>query len=249
MIKQYMKKTIGKMLYLMVKNPSLASCLSLYGVYTVSDEQYRTAGKLIDLKSISGFSENAKVVIENKFTLLGYDRLYTLYQALWECSDGIIVESGAYKGGSAKFMSMIHPTRELYVIDTFKGHAKEDISIKDPNHKVGYFNDASYDKVVSLFCGNPNVHVLKGRIQDVISGIPKKRIGVLHLDMDIYAPTKFALDNLSKMMISGGIIVIDDYGFKTCDGVRKAVDEFLMEDKGCFMFFHLTTGQAMMIKR
>lgn len=50
-------------------------------------------------------------------------------------------------------------------------------------------------------------------------------IAVLRLDGDWYASTKICLDHLHDQVVSGGIVIIDDYA--TYDGCRKAVDEFI----------------------
>ena len=55
------------------------------------------------------------------------------------------------------------------------------------------------------------------------------KIALLHLDMDIYSSTKFALNKLYKKMSPNGIILIDDYS--TVEGATKAVDEFLKKNK------------------
>ena len=45
---------------------------------------------------------------------------------------------------------------------------------------------------------------------------------------------------------SGGMIICDDYGFRTCPGARRAVDEY-MSDK-MESVIELPTGQAVIIK-
>ena len=55
------------------------------------------------------------------------------------------------------------------------------------------------------------------------------KIALLHLDMDIYSSTKFALNKLYKKMSPNGIILSDDYS--TVEGATKAVDEFLKKNK------------------
>ena len=51
------------------------------------------------------------------------------------------------------------------------------------------------------------------------------KISFLHLDMDVYQPTKFALDNLYNKVSKNGIILIDDfYGVK---GATRATKEFI----------------------
>jgi hypothetical protein len=41
--------------------------------------------------------------------------------------------------------------------------------------------------------------------------------------------------------------VVDDYGFKTCPGARKAVDEFAARHPE-FSLWHLMTGQAVLVR-
>ena len=52
-----------------------------------------------------------------------------------------------------------------------------------------------------------------------------EKIAILRIDADWYASTKLSLDYLFDKVISGGFVIIDDYG--AYDGCRKAVDEFL----------------------
>ena len=49
-------------------------------------------------------------------------------------------------------------------------------------------------------------------------------IAILRLDGDWYASTKVCLDHLYPRVVSGGFVIVDDYG--TYDGCRKAVDEY-----------------------
>ena len=55
------------------------------------------------------------------------------------------------------------------------------------------------------------------------------KIALLHLDMDIYSSTKFALNKLYKKMTPNGIILIDDYG--QVPGATKATNNFFKEKK------------------
>jgi hypothetical protein len=50
-------------------------------------------------------------------------------------------------------------------------------------------------------------------------------IALLRLDADWYASTRVCLDHLYDNVVSGGFVVIDDYG--AYEGCRAAVDEFM----------------------
>jgi len=53
------------------------------------------------------------------------------------------------------------------------------------------------------------VTVVEGRLQDRASSIPPTQ-HLLHLDVDLYAPTRFGLDLAVDRLIDGGIVVVDD---------------------------------------
>ena len=48
--------------------------------------------------------------------------------------------------------------------------------------------------------------------------------------MDVYEPTKYAINKLFERMSSNGIILIDDY--LAVEGATRATDEFLKSKKG-----------------
>ncbi len=52
---------------------------------------------------------------------------------------------------------------------------------------------------------------------------------MLHLDLDIFRPTKFVIENLFNKMQKNGIILIDDYG--EIEGATKAIDIFFKNKK------------------
>ena len=60
----------------------------------------------------------------------------------------------------------------------------------------------------------------KGWFQETLPGVTKeiKQIAILRLDGDFYASTKVCLDFLYEKVVSGGFIIVDDYG--TREGCR-----------------------------
>lgn len=127
---------------------------------------WRNARRKIDLKKLPGFSEIASQVIEDETTLLNYDRLYTLWQAVVDIPEPNrpIAEIGTYRGGSAKFIIQTlayngYPN-PFYIFDTFEGHAVVDSSI-DGKHRIGTFGDTSYEKV-RKYLDSPNATIYKG---------------------------------------------------------------------------------------
>lgn len=53
------------------------------------------------------------------------------------------------------------------------------------------------------------------------------RIALLHIDVDVYEPSKFILEQLWERVVRGGIVMLDDYA--TIEGETRAVDEFFAD--------------------
>ena len=172
---------------------------------------------------------------------------------------GVIVDLGVNRGAStfsfAKFCEIFCPTdvrKVVYGFDTFEGFptlSEEDgeQNSKDDVIKGGYFGGESIENDLKLAneAMNEDRHIKHiNRIEfikgDVINTIPKfikkfgngLRIALLNLDLDLYEPTKIALENFVPCMTKGGIIICDEYAIETFGGETKAVDEYFQKNFG-----------------
>jgi O-methyltransferase len=203
----------------------------------ISEEFCASAYKLCLPSENKKFNEIALLARSDKRTMLYFDRLFSIYNCIKssastnKSSDFSSVEVGVYRGGgslfilnSSEYFSKV-PVHH-YAIDTYSGHSSLDLNQNiETTHKIARFTKNSFDDVKSYLAMSKNISVIQGRIQDVAANINDK-FNFVHLDMDLYEPTKFALDFFSSRMKVGGIIVVDDFGFKTCPGIVRAVDEF-----------------------
>jgi hypothetical protein len=201
----------------------------------------------------------AQKVVDERRTFLYYNRLYTLYQSVHNALAGRnggpldILEVGVFKGGSSYFLASLArrlaPGRaRLVAVDTFEGHSALDLPAgREGRHAPETFGNTSYESVASYLSEFDFAEVKKGRIQDVAESLGDRRWHVAHLDVDIYEPTAFTLSFLEDRIVPGGIIVVDDYNFTTCPGVKKAVDEFAERSSGRFFKLDLDSGQCCLI--
>jgi len=162
-------------------------------------------------------------------TLLGNLRQEKLkiYVNLANYLNGNICEVGVYKGGSAEIIAKNkNEDKKLYLFDTFEGMPS--VSEKDNHHKKTDFNDTSYEKVKDSLSSFKNVFVYKGVFPVQNSEVVKEeKFSLVHLDVDIYESYKNCLEFFYPKLVSGGILILDDYHAKTCAGAKIAVDEFL----------------------
>ena len=79
---------------------------------------------------------------------------------------------------------------------------------------------------------NKNVDIIKGDIlvtlDDYLEKNPHLKISLLHIDVDLYEPSKHILEKLFDRVTIGGIIIFDDYG--AFAGTNKAVDDFFQNN-------------------
>jgi len=64
-------------------------------------------------------------------------------------------------------------------------------------------------------------------VPEVLEEVRDQRFAFLHLDVDLYAPTRDSLRFFYPRLQPGAVVVCDDYGFTSCPGATAAVDEVM----------------------
>jgi O-methyltransferase len=185
------------------------------------------------------------------YTLVTPDRLYILYILALNAVQlhGDFWECGVYKGGTARVFSEFlamhgRPTAKLHLFDTFGGMPETDKHLD--LHKQGDFSDTNLEEVRHVV-GNPErVEFHPGRIPETFRDLQHSVIALAHVDVDIYRSVRDCCDFIYPRLQAGGVMVFDDYGFPSCPGARKAVDEFFADKPETPIV--LQTGQAITIR-
>jgi hypothetical protein len=218
------------------------------------DYLWHKASKRLDIRSVEGFGPLAAATVAEHRTGMREDRLYTLWQAISALPAGAhpIAEVGVYRGGSARFIGealRFHgKANPFFVCDTFQGHVAVDEEL-DGDHRTGVqFTDTSVDDVERYLADLPNIRVISGDFQQTSAQLEAHGpFALAHLDVDVYPIMCHALNFFARRLLPAGLIIVDDYGFNTCIGSRKAVDEFAAAH-GDFRKLHLLTGQAVLVR-
>ena len=90
------------------------------------------------------------------------------------------------------------------------------------------------------------IHLIKGKVEDTIPEQAPQNISILRLDTDWYESTKHELQNLFPRLSSGGVIIIDDYGYWS--GAKKAVDEYFLQNNISIFFNRVDYSARLGIK-
>ena len=197
----------------------------------------------------------AEKVIEDGRTFLAHDRLFILWQAVWNTHRlGLpAAEVGAYRGGSAYFLAsafrqMNGEETSIHVFDTFEGHPDLYDHQKDALQLPGSFVFTDYDEVKAYLQEFIQVELHKGEFSETVKILPKQQFSLVHLDVDIYRSTLNCLQYFAPRMAYGGTIIVDDFSSPTCPGVDEAVNEFL-QARDDFWACHPLTKQLVLVKK
>lgn len=201
------------------------------------------------------YYENGFMLTSEIYRIGNFLAHYELYKKIIELP-GDIVELGVFKGNSliqfASFRELLEneKSRKIIGFDIFGEFPSSIVYESDRQFVSGwnknYQNDflSQEDLYRSFELKNvKNIELVKGNIFDTLEDYklkhPHMKISLLHIDTDVYEPSKLALELLYDLVVSGGVIILDDYG--TVEGETRAVDEFFA-DKECqlkkFTFSH-----------
>lgn len=155
---------------------------------------------------------------------------------------GSVVECGVWRGGTiAAIADLLGTERHYYLFDSFEGlppaeeiDGQEAINWQEDKDSDLYFDNCKaemkYAEEAMKLSGVKNYKITKGWFNETLPGFKtEKPIAILRLDGDWYDSTMQCLDNLYHQVVSGGIIIIDDY--YVWEGSSKAVHDFLSKNK------------------
>lgn len=182
------------------------------------------------------------------FTMTSKERVFALWQSVEYLTQndipGAIVECGVWKGGSimAVATTLLRSNaagRELYLFDTFEGMpepSSDDIDVANTTARdhlktmaASYRAGMPEVKKNVLSTGYPEakIFLVKGKVEDTIPAQAPDNIALLRLDTDWYESTYHEMCHLYPRLVSGGVLIVDDYGHWA--GAKKAIDQYFGE--------------------
>lgn len=174
-------------------------------------------------------------------------------------------ECGVYNGCSSLSLCLaarsVEPAFDgtgLHLVDSFEGlspagaedhHALTDEhgrTVLVPPIILGSQFRTSVDRVRAAFSDFPEAQFHQGWIPSVLATLPEGEWSFVHIDVDLYGPTRACLEYFMPRLAPGGVIVCDDYGAPTFPGAERAWDEVCAREG--VPFVALPTGQAVILK-
>ncbi|MEO9190466.1 MAG: TylF/MycF/NovP-related O-methyltransferase [Acetobacteraceae bacterium] len=180
-------------------------------------------------------------------------RLYALVLNIKHVLDdnvmGDLAELGVYRGNSAALLAHYARiySRKVFLFDTFEGFDRRDIIGVDRS-KPAAFADTSLDQVRELV-GDDDVTFVQGWFpQSIPPDLYASRFCLVHIDCDLYAPAKAALEFFYPRLSPGGLLIVHDYASPAWRGIKRAVDEYCRAIPERPIIFGDKSGTAMIRK-
>jgi len=198
--------------------------------------QEEQAGKRLE-EIFGGCKDSVEVRLENfpkyarRKTVTRFITLYELFKKVVE-TKGSVVECGVFRGFGlmtwAHLSAVLEPanlTRRIYGFDSFEGFPS--VSDRDLNENknpaTGELRADSFDELQDIisvydqdrFLGHiDKVHLIKGDVTKTIPEFVRQQshlvVSLLFLDLDLYEPTKIALQAFLPRMPRGAILAFDE---------------------------------------
>ena len=163
-------------------------------------------------------------------TVLSKDRCFMLYQLTQFAAIlmGDLAEVGVYRGGSAKLLAKSCINKTVHLFDTFTGLPKADPDLDQSDfYQTHSFSNTSSDMVQAFLADCDNVKIHKGLFPSTATPLESRKFCLVHIDTDLYQSVRDCFEFFYPRMVTGGVLVFDDYGWVMTPGVKQAIQEFL----------------------
>jgi len=186
-------------------------------------------------------------ILDRRFTLINFARSI-------RDLEGSTAECGVFKGvGSALICKALEGTyrgEDKHLgFDSFEGlpePTRLDEGAKQQKWEAGQLQSPK-DVTQKFLSDFPYCELIQGWMPQTFEQAASRKFRLVHIDVDLYEPTRDCLKFFYPRMVPHGVFVFDDYGHVTCPGARKAIDEFF---QACpEKVVELTCGQAVVIRR
>jgi hypothetical protein len=207
---------------------------------------------------VAAYNRGIKAVADD------YNWHWRVHIALWGAYTagrlaGDFVECGVNKGFMSSaimhFLDWDSTGKMFYLLDTFCGI--ETKYLKPSEVAEGYieqnrerlennFYTDNLQDVMANFSEWKNLKIIPGPVPDTLPGIDSGCIAFVHLDMNCATPEVAAVEYLWDKIVTGGIILFDDYAYSGYRNQKLELDRFAHAKR--IAIASLPTGQGLIVR-
>ena len=242
-----------------------------WGMLSVNKPSWLDSQNISSIKFLAVNKKISELVEGNYFNLSQFDRkavLVELKQLQWrhyivyssillaggsrEHKDFVAVELGVCDGLTAAYAinamnDYVGKGAKIYLIDAWQAMRESELMLEERGATGAYSYLSLQNTKNNLNNFTFDSTYIKGYVPEILNDreIPLY-LDWLHIDLNASQPTIASLDFFWHKMRSGGIVLLDDYGFIGYQETRKAVD--LWVNKNDALLIAIPTGQAIIFK-
>lgn len=157
---------------------------------------------------------------------------------------GVYAEAGVFKGGSARLICEEKGAAALHLFDVFETLQQSPAAGAEQVRQHFGPIHGHVAEVRQLLSAYGNVHFHPGIFPETTAGLDELRFSFVHLDLDLAEPTQAALEYFHPRLVTGGILIGDDYGDR---GVRRCFDRWFADRSDSVI--ELPWSQVMVIRQ
>jgi len=167
--------------------------------------------------------------------------------------DGDFVECGVNTGimslAVCRFIDFNATGKNFYLFDTYAGIPESHMLPSEKANGIRAneaFYEECYDVARRNFAPFPKAALVRGCVPETLTSVPIDRVCYLQLDMNVAQPEVAAAEFFWPKLVTGAIVILDDYGWLGHTEQRRAMDAFAAR-RGV-RIATLPTGQGLMLK-
>lgn len=159
---------------------------------------------------------------------------------------GDLAECGVFEGASARQLCEFASEhgRRVHLFDSFQGLSAP--AGNDGRYWTKGGLSASEEKVRANLREFDCFDTFPGWIPEAFGKVADRKYAFVHIDVDLEQPTFDSIAFFYPRLSAGGVILLDDHGYDTCPGARKAALDFMADKPEPVL--DLSTGQGLIIK-
>jgi O-methyltransferase len=176
--------------------------------------------------------------------------------AAWHAArlPGDFVECGVNTGimslAVCDYIDFNRTDKTFWLFDTFNGVPPDQLNEAEKGRTPNVEFNAIYPECFELtkrnFAPFPRARLVRGKVPETLSSVEIDQVSFLMIDMNIEYPERAALAHFWPKLVSGGIVVFDDYGWLLHRDQMISHDAFA-KSQGVEIFA-LPTGQGILLK-
>lgn len=188
----------------------------------------------------------------------GGEPAWRTYVACWAAEkgstlEGDFVECGVNRGGMSRaicqYVGFEKLDKRFWLLDTY--HGLDEGLINEEERAQGrtahrdYYTEC-FAAVTETFRPYAGARIVQGAIPGTLSQVTAQQVAYLSIDMNCVAPEIAAAEFFWDKLVSGAVMVLDDYGFELHEPQKRAFDAFARE-RGVAVL-SMPTGQGLIFK-